>query len=222
MINFKKVDPKLIDLFMDQSIYIFDCLDEKDIKIIQESLNIKIEHEIKKENIINLCEFYNQNYKSKSRLVLKFNDNLPFSSLLVSEKENTKLIQDLILIISKNMNNEIELLPGSGSLEITLSNEIRLKSKDFDDERMIIWKNFAESLEIIPRTLIQNSNSKIDLMMKTLKNENGRLGIGSQGNLTEQISFDLYSTKLASLQYSFEIFQSLFEIDFILMNKDTK
>lgn len=206
---------------MENSVFVYDCINDNDLKILIEFFKIKIENDIKKENILKLLTFSNENFKSFSQIHLKFKDETPLTTIKISESENIQIIQDIILIIINQMKeNSLFLLPSSGSLEIYISNEIRLKSKEFENEKLIIWKNFADCLEVIPRILIQNSNSKIDSIMKKLKEGNGKLGIDFNGKCVENNIFDFYNTKLSSLQYSFEIFQTLFEID--KLNKDKK
>ena len=71
--------------------------------------------------------------------------------------------------VARNVMLDGRLLPGGGAVEMALSHALREKAKNVPNMIHHAYKAVANSLEIIPRTLIQNCGANIIRTITSLR-----------------------------------------------------
>lgn len=141
--------------------------------------------------------------------------------------EMERNLQDA-LCVGRNILANPKLVPGGGAFEMELSTRLFEKSTEVDERLQLAYKAVASSLEIIPKTLIQNSGADVIRTITELrakhneKNNDNRVNYGINGNtgkvdnMKELNVFDTLSVKLQTLKTSIESACMLLRIDDIV------
>lgn len=141
--------------------------------------------------------------------------------------EMERNLQDA-LCVGRNILANPKLVPGGGAFEMELSTRLLEKSVEVDERLQLAYKAVANSLEIIPKTLIQNSGADVIRTITELrakhneKNNDSRVYYGINGNtgkvdnMKELNVFDTLSVKLQTLKTSIESACMLLRIDDIV------
>lgn len=116
------------------------------------------------------------------------------------------------------------LIPGGGAAELSVSKILWENSKNFRNNNFYIYKAIAETLEIIPRTLIENCGIQVVKRMVMMKNFHMKdyyfTGIeGRGGNIidTRKIGiFEVLEIKIHAYKVAFENASMLLKIDRIV------
>ncbi|XP_044483796.1 T-complex protein 1 subunit theta-like [Mangifera indica] len=127
----------------------------------------------------------------------------------------------------KAMCRDSRIIPGAAATEIELAR--RLKEFSFKEtglDQYAIAK-FAESFEMIPRTLAENAGLNAMEIISSLYAEhasgNTKVGIDLEGGVCKDIStmnvWDLYVTKFFALKYSADAACTVLRVDQIIMAK---
>jgi T-complex protein 1 subunit gamma len=116
------------------------------------------------------------------------------------------------------------LIPGGGASELSVSKILCEKSKNFRNYNFYLYKAIAETLEIIPRILIENCGVQVVQRIVTMKNYHQKgfyfIGIeGRGGNIidTRKIGiFEVLEIKIHAYKLAFENASMLLKIDRIV------
>lgn len=119
------------------------------------------------------------------------------------------------------------LIPGGGATDMAISNNLINKSRIFKNNNFYIYRAIASSLEIIPRTLVENCGVNVIKKIVELKgnqeNKFCNYGIeGRGGNIIDcrKIGlFELPEVKINAYKVAFENASILLKIDKILKGK---
>jgi len=142
--------------------------------------------------------------------------------------------KDILDEMERNLNDGISvakvatyspgMLPGGGATEMAISNNLWKKSELFKNNNFYIYKAIAESLEIIPRTLIENCGVSVIQKMIEIKNFHEKdffcFGIeGRSGNLIDNRKigvFEVSAIKIHAYKLAFENASMLLKIDRVI------
>jgi T-complex protein 1 subunit theta len=128
----------------------------------------------------------------------------------------------------KTLCSDPRLLPGAGAIELELCKQL----KQFADEVMGIdqyaIRVFADALDVVPRTLAENSGCDPTSIMHTLHMSHVGEGKATMGfNITENIPmdaaaagvYDIYATKINALRLAVDAAITILRVDQIVMSK---
>lgn len=130
----------------------------------------------------------------------------------------------------KTLCSEPRLLPGAGAVELELSKRLKeFADSDVGLDQYAIRK-FAESFDVVPRTLAENSGCDPTSMMHTLHashnsgDESARnMGFDIEGNepidAVKAEIFDLYGSKANALRLAVDAAITVLKVDQIVMSK---
>jgi len=148
--------------------------------------------------------------------------------------------KDILDEMERNLNDGISitkvatyspgLIPGGGATEMAVSNNLWNKSDLFKNNNFYIYKAIAESLEIIPRTLIENCGVSVIQRMLRLKNHHRKgfscTGIeGRSGNIVDNRKigvFEVSAIKIHAYKVAFENASMLLKIDRVIKGVSLK
>ncbi len=133
------------------------------------------------------------------------------------------------LSVLRNALEDRKILPGGGAIELEVSQGIRAWSNRFGGKDQIAIKAFAEALEVIPRTLIENAGlNPLDLLPK-LKEQHAQLSNGAWigfNSVAQEIQdtqaagiLDTYRVKHHALRAADEIVRQILNIDDVIHAK---
>eukprot|EP01080_Neovahlkampfia_damariscottae_P005272 gene5272-8890_t len=188
----QKIENKFKQLFKNYHITVIDGIESEQFQILSKMLLITSTMSNVKLNKVESLKIIKINANS-CRIYMKFNNENPFCSVILksNSKEMLKEIflcfKNIILLSKKiiNHNNDnVSILPGAGAIELYLANELRLKSLKFEDESRDIYQSVADSIEVIPKLLIENSGNNVPKLFSSLTNKisNGEtIGISKEG-----------------------------------------
>jgi len=119
------------------------------------------------------------------------------------------------------------LAPGGGATEMAISVELANKSKLVDGVESWPYRAVADAMEVIPRTLVQNSGGNAIRVLTELraKHANGEhsWGInGETGGIADMKTYGLYesaSVKIQTLKTAIEAARVLLRVDDIVQAK---
>jgi T-complex protein 1 subunit gamma len=126
--------------------------------------------------------------------------------------------------VAKVAINSPGLIPGGGATELAVSRNLWKKSSEFKNNNFFIYKAIAESIEIIPRTLVENCGVPVIQKMIKLKelHEKDYLFFGVEGrggNIVDSRKigvFDVSEIKVHAYKVAFENASMLLKIDKII------
>jgi hypothetical protein len=76
------------------------------------------------------------------------------------------------MAVARNVLFDPRLVPGGGAIEMTCSQYLNQKAGSVEGVQQWIYKSVASALEVIPRTLIQNSGAKVVELLTELRVNN--------------------------------------------------
>ena len=120
---------------------------------------------------------------------------------------------------------DISILPGAGSIELYIAHQLRIKSLEFENESREIYQSVADSFEIIPKLLIQNTGNNISKLLPSLKkqiSEGEFLGIDKSGEFFDpsvNMINDPFILKKEIYQTALECCLSLLKVDCLIREK---
>jgi T-complex protein 1 subunit gamma len=162
-------------------------------------------------------------------------DNSSFKTILLFAPS-----KDILDEMERNLHDGISVakviicsprfIPGGGATELAVSKHLKEKSIDFKNNNFYIYKALAESLEIIPRILIENCGVKVIQRMVKLKNFHEKnffcIGIeGRSGNIIDNRKvgiFEASEIKIHAYKIAFENASMLLKIDRIIKGVSLK
>ncbi|MHA1992885.1 MAG: TCP-1/cpn60 chaperonin family protein, partial [Candidatus Hodarchaeales archaeon] len=189
----KRISDLLISCFAEKNILALNLVSEEEIGRLAKATGAKImlsSFEIKEEDLgfSPLIEF--KNIAEEEMLFINGSKTDGPCSVLIRgfsqsmldeiEKELKGKIKTMaFLLIDK------KVVPGGGAIEIDLSREIYKYSLSFNDRRQLAIRAFAESLEVLPRIIANNSGLNSENALTLLKREHS-LGNKNYGILTHR------------------------------------
>ncbi len=122
------------------------------------------------------------------------------------------------------------LLPGAGAVELELSRLLKAYASEVKGLDQYAIQKFAESFDIIPRTLIENSGCDSTSYLQMLHNSHAVSGENSRNmgfDIDEHVAtdthanqiYDIYSTKLNALRLAVDAALTVLRVDQIIMSK---
>jgi len=154
-------------------------------------------------------------------------------STVVLRGSTDSILDDLERAVDDGVNNykamcrDSRILPGAGATEIELAS--RLKDFAYKETGLDQYaiKKFAESLELVPRTLAENAGLNATEIISSLYAEhasgNFKVGIDLDQGLCQDMTsddvWDLYLTKFFALKYSADAACTVLRVDQIIMAK---
>jgi T-complex protein 1 subunit gamma len=135
------------------------------------------------------------------------------------------------LAVARNIIIEPMLLPGGGATEMAVATKLLEKSKSIPGVAQYPYQSLAISLEVIPRTLIQNCGANVmrtitQLRAKHAGGKNQTFGVdGETGAIRDVREFNLlesYSVKVQTLKTAVEAACMLLRVDQIVSGLSKK
>ncbi len=123
------------------------------------------------------------------------------------------------------------LLPGAGAVELELSRRLKAFADEVQGLDQYGIKKFAEALDVVPRTLVENSGCDTTAMMHALhvshdvaNGPDAALnGFNTEDcqpfNAVQHGIFDIYVTKVNALRLAVDAAITILKIDQIVMSK---
>jgi len=119
------------------------------------------------------------------------------------------------------------LLPGAGAVELELGKQLREFADETKGLDQYAVRKFAEALDVIPRTLAQNSGCDPTSTMHALheshksggKNMGFDLDTLGPSDAVERDIYDLYATKVNALRLAVDASLTVLKVDQIVMSK---
>lgn len=154
-------------------------------------------------------------------------------STVVLRGSTDSILDDLERAVDDGVNNykamcrDSRILPGAGATEIELARRLKdFAYKETGLDQYAIRK-FAESLELVPRTLAENAGLNATEIISSLYAEhasgNFKVGIDLDEGLCQDMTsndvWDLYLTKFFALKYSADAACTVLRVDQIIMAK---
>ncbi|MHA1129550.1 MAG: thermosome subunit beta, partial [Candidatus Helarchaeota archaeon] len=133
------------------------------------------------------------------------------------------------LNVLRNAIEDLKILVGGGAIELEISQNIRRWAAKFGGKEQLAIKAFADALEIIPRTLIENAGLNPIDILPTLREQHAKSLEGKWigfNSFTQQVQnmhkagiFDTYRVKLHALRAADEIVRQILNIDDVIHAK---
>ena len=141
--------------------------------------------------------------------------------------ENTERVIEDGVNAYKNLCRSNLYVPGAGAFESHLCNEIKEYAKTNTSLEQYSIDKFAESFQILPRTILENSGLKIEEVMSNLLSKNksdSSLGVcyktGEIKNaFTDLEVFDHLETKKWAIKFAMDSVITILKIDQIVISK---
>lgn len=120
------------------------------------------------------------------------------------------------------------LLPGAGAIELELAKRLKVFADQDQGLDQYAIRKFAEALDVVPRTLAENSGCDPTSMMHTLHSSHDAANTEFMGfdieeckpiNVVEAQIFDLYATKVNALRLAVDAAITVLKVDQIVMSK---
>lgn len=128
----------------------------------------------------------------------------------------------------KTLCSDGRLLPGAGAVELELSRQLKLYADEVKGLDQYAINKFAESFDIIPRTLIENSGCDSTTYLQLLHSEHKNDSTKSIGfdidehspiDASERQIYDIYATKLNAIRLAVDAALTVLRVDQIIMSK---
>ena len=127
----------------------------------------------------------------------------------------------------KSLCRDSRMVPAAGALEIGLSRKLSTFARKQSGLEQYAIAKFAEALEVIPRTLAENSGSLASDVISNLYAAHASGAVmtgvdveeGKIKDLGEDSVYDLYSTKWWALKFAVEAAVTVMRVDQIIMAK---
>jgi thermosome len=210
-------------------------LPSMDLKIISEATGVKIINDLndlKKENLASAKAVEEKKIGEKKTVFV----NLPGSKCatilirgttedMLSEVERILLS---LLKVLKTATIESKVVAGGGATEIELAKEIKRYAKNFSGKEQLAIERYAKALEVIPKTLAENTGSNPIGLLAQLRSlhqnpKNRWIGITHQGKLEDTKAIGILeplSLKKQIVKSGTEIAETILAIDEIIVEKE--
>lgn len=128
----------------------------------------------------------------------------------------------------KTLCEEPRLLPGAGAIELELNKRLKAHAETVTGLDQYAINKFADSFDVIPRQLAENSGNDPTKMMHTLHqshvaSDGQNMGFDIEENCARDSVkfgvFDLYGTKVNALRLAVETAITILRVDQIVMSK---
>lgn len=128
----------------------------------------------------------------------------------------------------KVLQQDSRLVPGAGATEIELARKIAEYALTVPGLDQYAVKKFAEALEVVPRTLAENSGQQAQDVVSALYTAHANEGSSSIGvdvinggvlDAKEHEIMDLYKTKQSAFELALEAALTILRVDQIIMSK---
>lgn len=127
----------------------------------------------------------------------------------------------------KTLHTDARLVPGAGATEVELACRIRQYAKECPGLDQYAVESFAKALEVVPRTLAENSGQKATEVITALNSAHAKgqvsAGVdiknGGVCDATENGIMDLFYTKKSALDLAVEAALTVLRVDQIIMSK---
>lgn len=113
----------------------------------------------------------------KVTIFMKENSDCKLSTIVVRGSSNQLLddiergIEDGVNVY-RNLLKDPRFLPGAGSIEIRLSQQLEAEAKTYTDLNQYSFYRFGQSFEILPRILIENGGFNVNQLLPELYSQN--------------------------------------------------
>jgi len=171
------------------------------------------------------------------RKVVKFNQNLD---------EDTTIATIIVRASTEQVANDVEralddgiqcanslagdgrLLPGAGAVELELSKRLKVYADEVKGLDQYAIRKFADALDVVPRTLAENSGCDPSLSMHALhlshqQPDSEHMGFDIEEtkpfNVVEAGIYDCYVSKLNALRLAIDATLTVLKVDQIVMSK---
>jgi T-complex protein 1 subunit theta len=177
---------------------------------------------------------YEREFGSKHCVVLEQTDESSRISTIVLRGSNMNTLDDIERAIDdgvhavKTLNTDRRLVAGGGAVEIECAQQLAAHALTTPGLEQYAIKKFAEALEVVPRTLAENSGKlATDVISELYKaHSEGKRAVGVEtgsDNLTFDAEvagvFDLYKTKNLAFELAMEAVLTILRVDQIIMAK---
>lgn len=128
----------------------------------------------------------------------------------------------------KTLCHDGRLLPGAGATELELNKRLKAFANEDKGLDQYAIRKFAEALDVVPRTLAENSGGDPTDTMHALHESHNTAGTENLGmdfdtcgilNASEAGIYDLYATKLNALRLAVDAAITVLKVDQIVMSK---
>lgn len=128
----------------------------------------------------------------------------------------------------KTLFSDSRLLPGAGAVELELSRLLKLFADEDRGLDQYAIRKFAEALEVVPRTLAENSGADATSTIHALTTAHAAAGGATIGfNVEDSVPFDaaaanvydLYAAKFNALRLAVDAAITVLKVDQIVMAK---
>jgi len=156
-------------------------------------------------------------------------------STVVIRGSTDNIMDDIERAVDDGVNNfkaltrDGRLLPGAGAVDVELAKQLSSISESYPGLEQYAIKKFAESFEVVPRTLAENSGQKATEVLSQLyaAHQEGKANFGFNINegedlvvdITKRSIYDSYLTKYWAITYATKAAISVLYVDKIIMAK---
>jgi T-complex protein 1 subunit theta len=127
----------------------------------------------------------------------------------------------------KTLCTDPRLLPGAGAVELEIAKRLRAHADEKLGLSQYSVRKFAEALEVIPRTLAENSGCDTTAALHALNEAHNKGGATVGFNVDDQKPFDaagagvwdLYATKFNAMRLAVDAAVTVLKVDQIVMSK---
>lgn len=131
----------------------------------------------------------------------------------------------------KTLCTDGRLLPGAGAVELELSRQLKAYADEVKGLDQYAINKFAESFDVIPRTLVENSGCDATTVLQALHESHNPANENSGSNMGFDIEehvpidaaaagiYDIYLTKLNALRLAVDAALTVLRVDQIIMSK---
>lgn len=195
----KSINDSLLNLLSREGIYVLKRVRKSDIEKLAILLNCPVVNSIESLTLREIGV-------GKSVREKKINNE---DFVYVESLQNSKVLTLILKSTTQHFLNEIEraiddalgnietllrsktVVPGGGAIEIELCRELEKISQDLNPKEQLIFKAFAQSFLIIPKTLCDNcglDSLEVMTQLRTMHEKNeGNAGINSFNGITENV-----------------------------------
>lgn len=187
-----------------------------------------------KEEIGHCSVVYEKEFGSKHVVIMEQTDAESQISTIVLRGSNMNSLDDIERAVDdgvnavKSLNTDKRLLAGGGAVEIECAQRLAVHAQGTPGLEQYAIKKFAEALEVVPRTLAENSGKLATDVISELYKEHsaGRNAVGVNtvsDSLTFDASeakvYDLFKSKALAYELAMEAVLTILRVDQIIMAK---
>lgn len=193
---------------------------------------------VNKEDLGNVSRVYTEEIGLKEITIFQqIKKKTPVSTIIIRGSTDTVLadieraIDDGVNMV-RAMTRNGKFVPGAGACEIELAKRLIQYSKQVEGLEQYAIEKYAKSLEVVPRTLAENSGLKErDILSKLYKEHNKennpknfeRFGVdidnSDVADMTQQGVIDLMATRQLGIKLASQAAMTILKVDHIIMKK---